>query len=91
MKHFHDKKPNLVGHCLIHNKWNHSHVMQFVVTEDDRFVKLMSWNAPAGLTLPWVLVAERVLKLGASRSVWKELRVRGYHVLNTTKRDYDCP
>jgi len=91
MKHFHDKKPSLEGHCLIHNKWDHSHVMQFVVTDDGSFVKLLSWNAPTGLAAPWVLVAERVMKLNASRVIWKDLRDRGYHVLNTPKRDYVCP
>lgn len=81
IKHAHDPRPKLTGHCLIHNKWDRSHIIQFLPSDDGKTVTVTSWNVPLGGKPPWVLVARRILKLLASRDLWKEMRARGYRVM----------
>lgn len=84
-KHVFDPKAKWDGHCLIHNKWDRAHVIQFEPQADGKTVKVSSWNVPPNGKSPWVCVAQRVLKLKESRDIWKEMRDRGYRVLEAKR------
>lgn len=86
-KHVHTTKPPIGGHCLIHNKWAHTHVMQFCPADDGKFVMITSWNTPPDRQPPWVRVAQRIMKLERAREFWKSLRRRGYFALSIVNEE----
>lgn len=79
-KHALGPQANLEGHSLIHNKWDRAHILQFVPSTDGKWVTVTSWNVSGG-NQHWVQVYQRRLKAATSRSIWKDLRSRGYRVM----------
>jgi len=74
--------PEILGFALARRMSNHTHVMEFTPI-DKSFVSVCSWNAPENLTWPpkdWILLTRMKLKKIPARSLWKDMRSRGYWV-----------
>lgn len=81
MNYLHPERPAMNGHLLVRRRSDYAHVVQFVPSADKASVTISSWNAPVdNKSTKWVLLSRQTIKVTLGRTLWKEMRRRGYWI-----------
>lgn len=85
--------PDVAGHVLVRRGTQYTHAVEFTPL-DHSFVRVRSWNTPADIRWPasdWTLLSTMKLKKVSGRTLWKDMRARGYWVwLGGKVKTEDC-